>query len=330
MDGINIELTTCCPLRCPQCYCTLEGGKHIPLAVAKSKLVEAAKHGVKVAHLSGGETLCYPDLYELVAFSSSLGIKTNVALSGWNFTQNVLDKLKKSGVHGIFISLNGSTEIINSMTRDGYDYALDALMLLSRNRFDNTFINWVMHSNNCDDFENVVALAERYNVSGLVVLSFKPDSLHNLDSFPDGAQIMQIGKKIKSYSGPVALMVESCFSQLLAFIKETKLFGNLNIGPTKGCRAGLYNYSINVDGLYSPCRHLDYCENFDTLEEYLDKTEVIKKIQCAEQQIKEPCNTCHYKDHCRPCLAVNSKLHNNIYIGHDICSLWSQKTSNAI
>lgn len=327
METMNIELTTCCPLHCPQCYCTLEGGKHIPIDIAKKRLDEAAANGVKLVHLSGGETLCYPNLYELVSHSNSLGMKTNVALSGWNFNQNVFDSLCTAGVNGIFISLNGSTKEINSVTRDGFEYAIGALELLKKNQFKRTYINWVMHSNNCNDFVNVIRLAEQYDVSNLVVISFKPDSSHELKSFPSGDQIAEIATLIKSYKGPVTIMVESCFSQLLAVIKDTALFGNLNVGSTRGCRAGLYSYSINVDGNYSPCRHLDYIEKFNTLEEYLSNSPIIKKISDVDNDIKQPCSSCYYKNNCRPCLAVNSKIHGDIYIGHENCTVWKTKTT---
>ena len=145
MFGLNLELTTCCPLHCPQCYCTLEGGKHLDLDVAKSKLREAGEHGVRIVHLSGGETLCYPHLYEVVTYAKQYCKQVNVALCGWHFNQTVLNRLIESGVDGIFISLNGSTEEINSVTRDGYDYALQALQLLCENGFPNTYLNWVMH-----------------------------------------------------------------------------------------------------------------------------------------------------------------------------------------
>lgn len=327
MDGINIELTTCCPLHCPQCYCSLEGGKHIPIEVAKNKLLEAANHGVKIAHLSGGETLCYPHLYELVSFSSGLGIKTNVALSGWHFSQNVFDRLLESGVGGIFISLNGSTKEINALTRDGYDYAIEALELLCKNQYKNTYINWVMHSNNSEDFCNIIKIAEQYRVSNLVILSFKPDSSHNLNSFPSGKQIIEIAETIKHYTGPVRLMVETCFSQLLAVIKDTALFGNLNIGPMKGCRAAIYNYNINVDGLYSPCRHLDYFEKFESLDDYLECSSILPKIKNIENNKRDPCNKCYFSNYCRPCLAITSKLYGDLYIGHKICTVWKTKSN---
>ena len=322
MYGLNLELTTCCPLHCPQCYCTLEGGKHLDLKIAKTKLKEAAEHGVKMVNLSGGETLCYPYLYEIVEYAASLGIQPNVAISGWHFTDEVYDKLVKSGVSGIFISLNGSTEEINSMTRDGYEYAIHALQILKDRGFNNTYINWVMHTYNADDFMNVVKIAEEYNVKYLVVLSFKPDSKHNLNSFPSKDQILKISHEIRNYRGRVQLAVESCFSQLLTVIRDTKLFGNMNVGPARGCRAGLHNYSINIDGLYSPCRHLDYFEDFHSLDEYLEKSEIIKIIRHTEENRRGPCANCKYANNCRPCLAVSSKLHGELYFGHEMCQLW--------
>ena len=89
MIGLNIELTTKCPLHCPQCYCSLSGGKNIPIEIAKNKVKEAYEHGVQLINLSGGETLCYPNLYELISYISHFKIKSNVALSGWNFDERV-------------------------------------------------------------------------------------------------------------------------------------------------------------------------------------------------------------------------------------------------
>ena len=61
-----------------------------------------------------------------------------------------------AGVGGIFVSLNGSTKKIGSKTRDGYELAIHALELLRDMAFDGVHINWVMHSNNADDFDYLV------------------------------------------------------------------------------------------------------------------------------------------------------------------------------
>jgi len=321
---MNIELTTCCPLHCPQCYCTLEGGKHIPLEIAKQKLDEAAEHGVTQVQLSGGETLCYPHIAELVEYAAKRMPEVNVALSGWHFDEAMMDRLINAGATGIYISLNGSTKEINSLTRDGYDFAISALELLARRGFSHTVINWVMHSNNAHDFEQMLRLAEQYHVSALTVLAFKPDSRHEMKSFPSAEQMYQVAQIIKSYRGSVKLVVESCFSQMLAIIMDTKLFGNLNVGPHRGCSAGRFSYSVNVDGLYSPCRHLDYFEDRPSLEDYLSNSPVLKKLQHAEDDTREPCSGCRFRDNCLPCMAVNSKLHGEIYKGHEMCTVWKE------
>lgn len=322
--SMNIELTTACPLRCPQCYCTLEGGKHIPLQTALFYIQQAKEMGVKHIELSGGETMCYPYLYDVIKAAKENEITTNVALSGYHFTQNVYEKLLSAGVGGIFISLNGSTEKINSMTRDGYDLAISALELLQRNKHPDTTLNWVMHSNNSDDFSNMVALAERYDVSNLVIIGVKPDSRHMLSTLPSFEQMKLVGNYIRTYRGKVRLIVESCFSPMLALTSETKLFGNMNIGAHKGCGAGRYMLSISVDGLISPCRHLDYYEKSNSLKEYWNNSLIQKKIRSLENQKREPCVSCKFCNYCRHCLAINSKLNGDLYIGNWYCPLANQ------
>lgn len=75
-----------------------------------------------------------------------------------------------AGVGGIFVSLNGSTKKIGSKTRDGYELAIHVLELLRDMAFDGVHINWVMHSNNADDFANRITLCETYKVSALSVM----------------------------------------------------------------------------------------------------------------------------------------------------------------
>ena len=122
LDTMNIEITTNCPLHCPQCYCSLTGGKNIDPDTAIYWIKEGAKAGVKYVMLSGGETLCYPHIYELIEAAVKYCGFANVALSGYKFTQEVYEQLLKAGVSGIFISLNGSQK--KSTTKRVMDIAL--------------------------------------------------------------------------------------------------------------------------------------------------------------------------------------------------------------
>ena len=326
LENMNIELTTRCPLRCPQCYCSLTGGKNIDLQTAIYWIKEGAKFGVKEVMLSGGETLCYPDLYEVVSAARRYCGGANVALSGYGFTQEVYERLVSAGITGIYISLNGSTPEINSLTRDGYELAISALQRLKLNEFQNTTVNWVMHSSNADDFANVLKIAEKYKVANLTVMAVKPDSKNEIKTLPSREQMEHVKTIIKNNKSNVRIFIESCFSPMLALFCDTRLFGNFNVGKNKGCGAGRTTFSVNVDGKLSPCRHLEYFETFETLEDYIELSEIQKNIRNLEENKKEPCNKCRFTDYCRHCLAINAKIHGELYIGNEFCPICEKIT----
>lgn len=320
---MNLELTTKCPLRCPQCYCDLDGGRDIPLEKAVYWIEEAARCKVEYINLSGGETMCYPYLFPLLEKIHELGMKANVALSGAGFGPEELKKMEKACVNEICISLNGPTEEINSMSRQGFDLAIKALALLKEENFKDTCINWVMHRSNADSFENMILLAEQYAVKELVVMVFKPDSEHERNGLPTRAQIETTARMIKEYKGPVRLSAESCFSQLRALLGE-RFFGNLNQGIDKGCGAGRDGVSVNIEGKLTPCRHLEYPEETKSLSEYWENSEILAELRRVEEHMEEPCSGCMYHANCLPCMAVNAKMKNRIFFGEAGCELWKR------
>lgn len=318
---MNIELTTRCLLRCPQCYCDLTQGRDIDRETAKDFVRQAAALEMQQINLSGGETLLYPHLPELVACCRDHGLRANVALSGYGFDADVLRQLRSAGVGGIYISLNGSTEAVNRQSRDGYELALQALATLQQANDPDYLINWVAHRHNADDFPALLALAERYGVKTVVVMAFKPDSSHELPSLPSREQLMFLADFIKKYpAGPVRIAIESCFSSLRALVGQ-KFFVNLNQGIDKGCQAGRDSLSVNVDGQLTPCRHLAIADPFDSIAEYWRRSETLKQLRAAEQNARTPCRGCGYERYCLHCQAISWKLHGGLFKGNDFCEL---------
>ncbi len=326
---MNLELTTKCPLHCPQCYCDLEGGKDMDLQAALHFIEDAAKCGVRSVNLSGGETMVYPHLLELIRACQDKGMESNIAISGFGVDKNKLLRIIDSGVSGIFVSLNGSTREINSKSRDGYELAIHALELLRELKFERTTINWVMHSNNADDFPNMVTLAEQYGVKGITVMAFKPDSSHQLPSIPSREQIHMVADQIKKYKGILCIEIESCFSQMRA-LHGKRFFVNFNQGISKGCGAGRDGISVSVDGKLTPCRHLEIQENFTSIREYWEKSEILKKLREADECKREPCNACDYQRYCLPCMAVNHKMNGELYVGDVTCPIRPKEAESDI
>lgn len=323
-DGMNIELTTQCPLHCHQCYCTLEGGKNIPLEIAKKCMEEASKLGVKHVELSGGETMCYPYLYEIIEFAKHYGITPSIAISGWHFDDSVLNRLIRAGIGTIYVSLNGPTEDLNSKTRDGFALAINALDVLKRNNFGNTVINWVMHRESVDFLPQMIVLAENYHVGAILIIEPKPTSHGELDTYPTAEQIHTVANMVKQNKTPVELIVQHCFSPLLALSCENKLWGNTNRSIYKGCTAGLCSYCINVDGDFIPCRHLNYPEHWASTVEYWEKSPLLQTLRSLDYNKKEPCLSCKFGNYCRHCLGMNRENIDQICIGNEKCPLSKQ------
>ena len=320
---MNMEVTTRCPLRCPQCYCDLQNGKDLALDRAIEVLRQSANFGVKYINISGGETMVYPHLYELAKECANLGMNASVALSGYGADEIALRKLIDSGVYKIYISLNGSTEEVSSITRDGFYLATDALKLLSGMDFDGTAVNWVAHQSNIEDFENMAKLCLRLGVKELVVMAFKPDSSHSMASAPSKESFLKLAQEIKRLQQELPglnIEAEGCYSPLRAFLGQ-KFFLNHNTGVSKGCGAGRDGASLNVDGHFTPCRHLEFPELFNNLQDYWYNSDVLQKIREVESAPEEPCASCNYQLYCLSCLAVNAKLHGRIVKANKYCAL---------
>lgn len=324
LETVNLELTTACPLRCPQCYCSLMEGRHLDIEIAKRRVDEAKELGAKMLLLSGGETLCYPHLYELIAYAFPKIPDIRISVSGCFFDQNAFEKLIEAGVSEISVSLNGSTQEINTLTRDGYEYAIESLKLLKENAYQNTVINWVMHSNNTEDFPNIVSLAEKYNVKGILILGLKPNLNKKLTSFPSFEQMIFISKYVWQYSGKVKLMLDSCYSPFLAFHRDTKLFGNFNTSDIyKGCGAGRNGLSVSVSGALTPCRHL-LIEEQMTMSQYWNSSDVLSTLRSLDDKKSQPCNSCKYTPYCRHCISINWEIRNALTIGFEGCPVFER------
>lgn len=322
---MNLELTTRCPLRCPQCYCELNKVRDLSLSEAAFWISEAKRSGVQTVNLSGGETMCYPDIFKVVEMVSTAEMSPNIAISGYNFDESSLETFKKVGIEHICVSLNAPEEEINRLTRDGYKLAIHALDILKIAKFPKTVINWVMHDNNSDYFEEMIHFAEQYAVYCIDVMVFKPDRSNQRHSLPTLEQIKKTASIIKKYKGPVCISVEGCYSQMRALLGRSFL-GNLNRGITKGCGAGRDGFSINIDGKITPCRHLEIPEETRNVLEYWNHSPIINKLRKVEDEKRQPCFDCLYQNNCLPCMAVSWKMRNDFFMGEEYCTLCDDKS----
>lgn len=162
--AIIAELTHRCPLHCVYCSNPLAMQ---PQAVELTTeewvraFGEAAAMGALQLHLTGGEPLLRSDLVELVASARSAKLYVNLITSGIGLGPQRLEALVAAGVDHIQLSFQDVEEDSANLWAGLRSHArkLEIAAMIRRCRVGFT-VNIVVHRNNLDRLERMIAMAE--------------------------------------------------------------------------------------------------------------------------------------------------------------------------
>jgi len=113
------ELTRSCNLSCVHCRASAEYGPYEgELATQEVFRVmdEIASFSKPVIILTGGEPLLRPDIFELASYGTATGFRMVMATNGTLLNEEIVQKMKTSGIQRISISIDGPT----SETHDAF------------------------------------------------------------------------------------------------------------------------------------------------------------------------------------------------------------------
>jgi radical SAM protein with 4Fe4S-binding SPASM domain len=99
-----------CNLHCVHCYSDSENRAYpgeLTTEQGFALLDDLADFAIPVLLLSGGEPLMRPDLFELIAYARSRGIRTTLSTNGTLITADVAERLRAHEVSYVGISLDG-------------------------------------------------------------------------------------------------------------------------------------------------------------------------------------------------------------------------------
>ena len=165
------ELTYRCPLRCVYCSNPLDYGRHseeLDTETWRRVLREAEDLGVVQLNLTGGEPLVRDDLEALVEEARRLDLYTNLITSGIPLRRERLARFRELGLDNVQISIQ-DTEAAPSDRIAGlraFERKLVVAGWVKELGFPLT-LNTVLHRENLDRVEEVVALAERLGADRL-------------------------------------------------------------------------------------------------------------------------------------------------------------------
>jgi PqqA peptide cyclase len=164
------ELTYRCPLHCP--YCSnptgYPAGRELTTAEWQRVFREAGELGVLHAGLSGGEPLQRADLPELVAAAREAGLYTNLITSAAGLSEARLGQLRAAGLDNIQISFQADQESAANRIAGAAMHRVkqNAARMVRAAGFPLT-VNVVLHRDNIDRLEEIIAMAEELEAERL-------------------------------------------------------------------------------------------------------------------------------------------------------------------
>ncbi len=108
------NVTRSCNLRCLHCYSDSEARRYdgeLSFEEGRAFLRDLAAFEVPAVLFSGGEPLVRRDLFDLVAYARSLGLRPTLSTNGTLITPEVAGRIKHAGFTYVGVSLDGIGEV---------------------------------------------------------------------------------------------------------------------------------------------------------------------------------------------------------------------------
>lgn len=293
---------------------------------ARQLIKDIKKAGFKIMIFSGGEPLMRPDIYELISFASSQGLRAVLGSNGTLIDSEAAQKLKAAGIMAAGISLDSLDENKHDSFR-GLPQASEMTLEGIRNlraagipyQIHTTVMEW-----NSEELEAITDFAIEIGAMAHHVFFLVPTGR--------GADIEQEALRVAQYEKTIARLMNkqktvpieikpTCAPQ---FIRVADKKG-IPLRFSRGCLAGISYCIINPRGDVQPCAYLDMPlanvreTPFDVI--WRDNT-MFKTLRTLAYEGK--CGGCDYRERCGGCRARAYYYSGGNYMAEDQWCLYKE------
>jgi radical SAM protein with 4Fe4S-binding SPASM domain len=305
---VSWNLTRKCNLKCPHCYInatTQELKNELTTEESKNLIDQICEVSKPLLILSGGEPLLRPDVYELVRYGASKGLKMGLGSNGSLIDAAAAKRLKDAGIETVSISLDSHIPEQHDEFRGvsgSWEKAVGAIKALQENGVL-VQVNTTLTQQNYDQIDDIMSLAENIGVENFHLFFLVPTGR--------GVKIADISpakyeNMIKTTFARVAkhrLNVRpSCAPQFMRIAKEMGLDMSRWI---RGCLAGLYYCRVYPNGDVTPCPYLPIKlgnVREKSFKEIWFNSKIFKTLRDFDS-LKGKCGDCEYRALCGGCRA---------------------------
>lgn len=318
---ISWNSTNQCNMYCDHCYrdAGAQASDELNTAEAKNLLDEIAKAGFKIMIFSGGEPLMRPDIVELTAYASQIGLRPVMGSNGTLLTPTLARELKASGVMGIGISLDSMDVARHDRLRqyDGaWEEAVRGMTLCKEAglafQIHTTVMDWNQHELEAITDFAVAQGAVAHHLFFLVPTgrgaNLEETSLQAAEYETVITRIMEKQKNV-----PIELK-PTCAPQFMRIASEM----GLKMRYGRGCLAGTSYCIISPRGLVQPCAYMDMVVGDVRQTPFSDiwaNSPVFQQLRSMDYA--GYCGHCRYKVACGGCRARAAVYHEGDYMAEE-------------
>ena len=255
-----VDLTNRCNLRCRYCFNGHKLGlrpSHLGIELLRKALRSPISKNVKNWFLSGGEPLCYPDLFEALALFQEFGHRPKIATNGILMKPDIVDRWVSSGVQSVQVSLDSLRPAVFRELNKGSEENLRAILenLAYAVRSPLRIVaSSVLTKVNAHEIGNIMRFCYELGLDSFTLYPNVPAARTHADLLlPIPDQIEVFDRLFAEYAAmcPVRLVDMSipCVQDSEIYSRwTTKL--DLRLHP---CGAGQFNLKITNEGRVSAC-----------------------------------------------------------------------------
>ena len=326
---ISWNTTNKCNMFCDHCY--RESGEaalgELNTEQAKKLIDEIAKAGFKIMIFSGGEPLTRTDIFELIAYAVSKGLRPVLGTNGSLITPEVARKLKEAGLMGAGISLDSLDKMKHNELRkldNAWELAVEGMKNCREAgvgfQIHTTVMDWNQHEVEALTDFAVEMGAKAHHIFFLVPTGRGEQIEAKALKRDDYEQLLQ---RIMRKAQTVNIEIKpTCAPQ---FMRVADQLG-MDLRFSKGCLAGVSYCIISPKGDVQPCAYMkmEIGNVKDTpFDEIWANHPVFKTLRT--ETYDGACGQCHYQHKCGGCRARAAYYHQGDYMTADPLCILNQE-----
>src|SRR5215469_6935432 len=213
------EVTQACDLACVHCRASAQPDRHpdeLSTPEGKKLIDQIAAWKVPVFVLTGGDPIKRPDLFELIAYAHSVGVRVSLTPSATPLlTREVVHRLKEAGLARLAVSMDGASAETHDAFRGmsgSFARTLDAVRWANEVGLP-VQINTTFSRRNIGEIDAIVSLMEQLRLTLWSVFFLVPTGRGKLNDLLNAEEFEQVFEKIHKLSKKAGFDIKTTEAQ---------------------------------------------------------------------------------------------------------------------